>query len=237
MRANNGAVDEAFHKIIKMVLSRELRPGDRVYETNLVEDFKMSRTPIREALSRLASTGFLEKLPKKKGYIVPILAPDDMEEIYCTRILLEGKAARRAAKYVDAESEKKLVWINQQEEEKFLANEKEEYASLNEDFHMTIAEMSKNKYLLRYIQQLFWRSNLYVFFFMRFYNVQNIEQFMEAGNLRLSYKEHRKIIEAIIAGDGRRAEKAMQEHLVIAYNSMLSPQAQPNISFEEFDLD
>ncbi|MBC7323485.1 MAG: GntR family transcriptional regulator, partial [Acetomicrobium sp.] len=98
MQRNKGAVDKAFDNIIKLVLSKKLQPGDRIYETDLVDVFKMSRTPIREALSRLASMGFLEKLPNKKGYIIPFLEPEDMKEVYYVRVLLESKAAKHTTK-------------------------------------------------------------------------------------------------------------------------------------------
>lgn len=238
MQRNKGAVDKAFDNIIKLVLSKKLQPGDRIYETDLVDVFKMSRTPIREALSRLASMGFLEKLPNKKGYIVPFLEPKDMKEVYYVRVLLEGKAARRAAKYASPEDLSELIEINQQEMEMFLANKKDEYAALNEKFHMAIAAMAKNRYLYRYIQQAFWRSNIYVFFFMSFYNEQiNIKKLQNAENPRLSYMEHKKIVESILSKDSLAAEKSMQEHLIIAYNSMLNPHVQPITSSDEFDLD
>jgi|LDZS01.1.fsa_nt_gi DNA-binding GntR family transcriptional regulator len=238
MQRNKGAVDKAFDNIIKLVLSKKLQPGDRIYETDLVDVFKMSRTPIREALSRLASMGFLEKLPNKKGYIIPFLEPEDMKEVYYVRVLLESKAARRAAKYANPEDVNTLIQINQQEIEKFLDDKKDEYAALNEKFHMTIAAMAKNRYLYRYIQQAFWRSNIYVFFFMSFYNEQfNFNKLQNAKNPRLSCMEHKRIVESILSKDSLAAEKAMQEHLIIAYNSMLNPRIQPIISLEEFDLD
>lgn len=234
MAEKKGASDRAFQKIINLVLSHELKPGDRIYETNLVDELHMSRTPIREALSRLVSTGFLEKTSGQKGYVVPLLSPDDMEQVYYSRIVIEGKAARRAAQNADQKATEDLVRLNEEEKRKYQANAKDEYAALNEKFHMAIAEMSGNTYLYRYIQQLFWRSNLYVFFFMSFYNLKQPESNGTETDIRLSYKEHEKIIEAILAKDGIAAEKAMQEHLITAYNSMLNPQSKPLLTFEEF---
>ncbi len=236
MAERSGASDRAFQKIIGLVLSHELKPGDRIYETNLAEELDMSRTPVREALTRLASTGFIEKMPKQKGYLIPTLSPDDMEQIYYMRITLEGKAARIAARIADKRMAETLTRINEEEKKRYLANEKDEYAALNEKFHMAIAKMSGNTYLYRYIQQLFWRSNLYVFFFMSFYNLAQLNKVQPGSQIRLSYEEHHKIVEAITANDPVAAEKAMQEHLVIAYNSMLNPQKSPHMSFGEFDM-
>jgi DNA-binding FadR family transcriptional regulator len=72
---------------------------------------------------------------------------------------------------------------------------------------------------------------------MRFYNVQNVEN-LKNSEERLSYLEHRKVVDAIVAGESESAEKAMQEHLLIAYYSMLNPSKKPdiNISEHEFDL-
>lgn len=237
MAKDRGAGEEAFQKIIHLVLSHRLQPGDRIYETNLEKELAMSRTPIREALNRLVSTGFMEKQPGQRGYTIPLLSPDDMKEVFYTRIALERKAARRAAKLCNRVFTEKLLEINREEELKYYAGEKDIYASLNESFHMAVAEMSGNKYLCRYIRQLFWRSNLYIFFFMRFYNIQNIGNEQPLEKTRLSYMEHRRIAEAIAGADPAEAEKAMQEHLIIAYHSMLNVRKDPDTSKEDFDLD
>jgi len=237
MAKNKGAGEEAFQKIIHLVLSHELQPGDRIYETDLGKMLGMSRTPIREALYRLVSTGFLEKTPGQRGCTIPLLSPADMEEVFYARIIMERKAARRAARLRDRSYTKRLLDINMEEESKYYSGEKDKYASLNESFHMTVAEMSGNKYLYRYIRQLFWRSNLYIFFFMRFYNVQNIENDPVPNNTRLSYVEHRRIARAIETADPIEAEKTMQEHLITAYHSMLNIKKDPDISKKDFDLD
>jgi DNA-binding GntR family transcriptional regulator len=70
-------------------------PDERVVEKDLTEQLGVSRTPVREALSRLASEGFL--VATRHGYKIPVFTPEDVEDLFEVRLLLEPAAARQAA--------------------------------------------------------------------------------------------------------------------------------------------
>ncbi|WP_309069597.1 GntR family transcriptional regulator [Microbacterium sp.] len=84
------------------ILTGALEPGSLVVEPRLAEEFGVSKTPVREALGRLASEGLVVVLPKK-GYLVRRMALRDVDEVLTLRELLEPHAAAEAAVRVTAE--------------------------------------------------------------------------------------------------------------------------------------
>ena len=83
---------------------------------------------------------------------------------------------------------------------------------------MLIAGSCANPYMEMYLRQLYWRSNLYVLFFMSFYCLDSHEE-----TERLSYLEHRRVIDALAGRDAKAAEAAMREHITSSYNHLLYP--------------
>jgi len=210
------ATDKAGREIVRLIAAHRFSPGERLLETSLAKELGMSRTPVREALGQLASTGFLVKAEGSRGYQIPVLTPKDIEDVFFMRGILESKAAMLCARAAPEETFRELRRINYREEETFKANLKGEYAELNEDFHLLLAESSGNPYMTMYIRQLYWRSNLYVLFFMSFYCLES-----NYDTKRLSYLEHRKVIEALESRDPSAAETAMKEHISSSYSHLL----------------
>ena len=212
----------ALYNIKNLIVTHKYKPGDRLLETVLAKDLNLSRTPIRDALSRLESLGFLEKQKGCKGYSIPILTPEDMKKVFRIRIMLEGYATRMAVRNCTSENVMYLRELNSQEIEAFHGNRKEEYSRVNQFFHFTITDIADDKYVLRFIEQVFWRSELYDFFFAGFYNfdksvIRDIET-----HRRISYEEHGHIIDEMEKGNDLEAEKVMQNHIRKAYFHLLN---------------
>ena len=95
-------VREAVYRHLKdLLLSGRFSPGERLSEPLLAQELGVSRTPVREALMRLAEEGLVELVPGK-GARVRVFAPEEVEEVYGVRALLEGEAAREAARALPA---------------------------------------------------------------------------------------------------------------------------------------
>ncbi len=212
------AADKAQSEIVRLIAAHKFSPGEKLLETALAKRLGMSRTPVREALGKLASTGFLLKAAGSRGYQIPHFTPQDIEYVFFMRAVLESKAAMLCANRADKALVTELRRINALEEETFRANLKGDYAELNEKYHNLVADSSGNPYLAMYIKQLYWRSNLYVLFFMSFYC---LDSGYDKG--RLSFPEHSRVIDAIEEGSGGAAEAAMKAHIVSSYNSLLFP--------------
>lgn len=96
------AAESAYLRVRDDILSGLLSADARLTETTLAEQLGMSRTPVREAVKRLTLEGFLTRAPGE-GLRVTALQPDDVDQIFQIRMMLEGYAARRAALHASAD--------------------------------------------------------------------------------------------------------------------------------------
>ncbi len=206
--------DRALEAILQLLVEHEYRPGERLFETILAERLNISRTPVRTALTRLVTCGFLERCPRKRGYLIPLLDPEDMRLVFETRALLEGALAAQAARNRYDEDIAELREICEEERAAFEAMDKKTYAECNVNFHLSIASFARNPYLEPCLNQVFWRSRLYDFFLSGFYNRPLTK---EQRQKRRSCTEHAAILEAIAARDTEKARELMQQHLAHTY--------------------
>jgi DNA-binding GntR family transcriptional regulator len=213
------AKDIALREIVNLVISHKYKPGDRFFETSLADELNMSRTPVREALTNLISTGFLEKIDKQKGYQIPVLTAEDMEKVFHARVLLEGDTAFRAAKNITDEAIENLRELNEIERIAFYNSNRSDYSDANERIHMMLASLANNAYITRYTKELFWRSNLYSFFFTSFYTFGPSENMNITA--RLSYEEHRLIIDALSERDCEKSASLTRMHIENTYRSII----------------
>lgn len=200
-----------FRHIVDAIATGELRAGSRIFEPELSEHFGVSRTPIRQALSRLVQEGILEKQAKRRGYKVPQLTPEDMDQVFVAREAVEGQVVALACRNATEADIQWLLKVNEEERLRFEKGDKAEYAATNEGFHFFLSSLSRNKYLQRYYSQLYWRTQLYIFHLAGFYarvDAESIKKITE-----LSYVEHRELIEVLARGDEEEARRAAVEHV------------------------
>ena len=91
------STDKAYAAIYDALTAGRFRPGEHLAEERLAREIGVSRTPVREALRRLSTEGFVEFMPNQGGR-VPSLSFDDVKEIFDLRVILEGYAASLAAR-------------------------------------------------------------------------------------------------------------------------------------------
>jgi len=207
----------AYRSIIGMILENRLGPGDFLLETELADLLQISRTPVRHALARLVAEGFLEKR-RKKGCIIPKPTAEDAQQVFFARKAVESQTSAAAALYATEEEIRSFRNILVQQEKAFKSNDKEAYSTLNEQFHLGIAQAGRNIYLDRYCRQIFWRSNLYIFFFDRFYISRDNDP-----DHHLTIQQHQKILQAISDKDSQSASAAMIDHLENTYLKLIMP--------------
>lgn len=209
--------DRALDGILRLLIDHEYRPGERLFETVLAERLKISRTPVRTALTRLVTCGFLERCAHRRGYLIPLLDPEDMRLVFETRALLEGTLAAQAARNRKDCDLERLREICERERAAFEGTDKKAYAECNAGFHLSIASFAGNPYLEPCLNQVFWRSRLYDFFLSGFYTRPLTE---EQKRRRRSCTEHVAILEAIANKDAEKARKLMQSHLARTYEQI-----------------
>lgn len=214
------AEERAHREIIKLILSQKYAPGDRLVEAELAQEMGLSRTPVRNALRKLIAEGLLEN-QDNKGCVIPKITPSDMESVFSIRTLLEGRAAAAAAKLAtdaDIDQLKKLLAT---ERELYSQGSMEPYTEINQQIHLGIGTLSRNDYLERFIRQAFWRAELYIFFFDRFYiRPGGTEPPLRDPDKSQSCREHARLVQAIASRDSNLAESVMKEHIQSTYQTI-----------------
>lgn len=135
--------ERVYHEIRKLLVEFRLRPDDRVNEVHLAKALGVSRTPIREALHRLASEGFVVLRPNR-GFFVRSLSTDGMLDLYELRQIIEGAAYRLMCERADDAQLAGLHGFWQSIKVDYLQRAPDEILELDERLHMMIAEMSGN---------------------------------------------------------------------------------------------
>jgi len=183
------------------IVNREYKPGAHITEADLSERFKVSRTPVREALNQLEKEGFL-KLIAGAGAKVVKLSLKETLDIYDILIILEGASCRLACDKITEDQIKKLEEYNYLFERAAYQQNWQLVFELNLHFHWLITETTKNPYLMDM------RAN-----FRRL--VEPITRIFPTipGQIHATLAEHKHIIEALKSKNPALAEFTMREHL------------------------
>lgn len=198
-----GEVEKAYRLIKSWLVAAELAPGEILSEPDLAARCDTSRTPVREAFSRLAQDGWLKRIPRK-GYLVVPISIRDIVELYEYRKILECFAAERVAQSVRLEVIEEL--------EGMVAVEKNRDAPLadvlaaNGSLHLRLAELSSNR---RVASQL-----ALVLCYVR--RLDTICTQTVPG-----WIGHEEIIRALRAHQPETARGAMAEHIDLSRDKML----------------
>jgi DNA-binding GntR family transcriptional regulator len=188
-------------EIAEAVLSGEFAPGRRLDEHMLAERFGVSRTPVREALRHLASTGLIDLRPRR-GAIVAHATSDQMERLFVAMAEIEATCARLAAMSMTTIERRRLQTHHDHMAETVKRDDREAFAAENLTFHTLIYRGAHNEILAEFATSL--RRRLAPF---------RRAQFRTAGRLPRSHAEHAAIMRAIVAGDSAAAHAAMIEHM------------------------
>lgn len=179
-------------------------PGQRLIEVDLTRELNVSRGPVREAMHRLAGEGLVVIEPHR-GVVVRLLTRKDVAGLYEVREVIEGLAARLAAKHIDqADNAKRLRAAIKQMRDVFDSGDAAKYMESNERLHGLIFELSGNDTLIKMLQQL----RLPVF------RLQFSRMMRSSGEAKNdSVEDHEKVVQAILAGNPQKAERAMRKHV------------------------
>jgi len=206
--------EQAYVAIKREILSGELSPGSFLAERQLAARLGMSKTPVRSALERLESEGFLSISPQQ-GAIVRDISFHEIADLYEIRVALETFVVRTlAGKLTPAQVAQ--VRANLKAQHTNLRNGGSDVArgvAQDEEFHALFCEFLGNQEILRVMGQL--RERIH----------RVISRVFTINSMRMtsSYEEHRAIAEAVIKGDAALASKLIEEHLRYGKESLLSP--------------
>jgi len=173
--------------------------NERIREEEIARVLGVSRTPVREALQRLQQRGLLVIGPGR-GLMVAELNKQQVLELYAMREILEGSAARFAARHAD-EAEIEILYKLQRD----LAEAGDDpipLVKMNRRFHQAVYEASHNKYLMQALDTL--NDSLALL---------HSTTFRAPSHRRETDEEHRRIVAAIEARDADAAEQAARHHI------------------------
>jgi len=189
------------HQIEEEIFLGKLQPGARLDEKLLAERFGVSRTPVREALWHLASSGLVE-MRRHHGAVVKQLTLVELIEMFQVMAELEGLCARLSARRMTLTERKHLRQIHKQGAKQVSERNFEGFFENNNEFHEAIFVGSRNAFLQQEARRLRSRVNPH----RRYITYQ-------PGRMAKSLTEHESIIEAIERNDDDQAQRLMRDHV------------------------
>ncbi len=195
--------DQLREKIEEQIATGELSPGSALDEATLVEQYGVSRTPVREALIQLAAEGLIEIRPRR-GAVVTSIGPTRLIEMFEVMSELEAMCGRLAARRMTELERAELVQALKACDQAMARQDSDAYFYCNETFHAAIYAGSHNTFLIEQASQLQRRLRPYRRLQLRVRN-----------RLAMSFREHQAIVAAIAAGDAEATALALRDHVVV----------------------
>jgi DNA-binding GntR family transcriptional regulator len=213
IRPPDTLVDLTVEKITQGILAGHFEPGERLVETRLSELLGVSRSPLREALSRLEAEGLVESV-RGRGTRVVLPTVEDFERMVPVRANLEGQAARLLAGRTQGALE---PLIARNAAMKAAARQgRRAYGDAGWRFHRELVELTGNRYLVAAWQPL----SVLVRHFMNSYDVY-------LSDIELGLSVHDRIVELIEAGDPDDAERVVRGVIVFHGFAMIEKPVPP----------
>ena len=212
-----------YSSIKRMILFGQLGPGRKLVHEELAEALKVSRTPVREALERLYQEGFVTRLPRRGFYVTGITREEayglygarEALELFALQVTLErGPLPRSALNTLAAYAKRYEELINTQAPtERIVADIL---------FHLKLAELSGNHYVVRLLAQTFERSAL-----------KRRHEGYRYDRSTLAAVEHTQLLDALAKHDKRAAMQVLRKHVQSARDALLSQLYEvPPLSFD-----
>lgn len=196
------SADYAYQELRHRIITKQLKPGQRLPEVNIAVQMGVSRTPVREALRRLANEGLVLIIPNSGARLA---APTvrDIEDTFLVRESLECLAVELAAERIGDRHLRRIEEALIEESRAIEDRELETYLEVNEAFHKTVADASGNKVIAEYVEKILARTNAYVIFYDPFYQPDTAP----------SPDDHRCILAALKEKNKEKCIELMKAHL------------------------
>ncbi|NBE54123.1 GntR family transcriptional regulator [Streptomyces boluensis] len=190
--------ERVYEALLELITTRALRPGQHLVESELAGHLGVSRQPVREALQRLNTEGWVDLRPAQ-GAFVHEPTEEEADQLLTVRTLLEAEAARLAAAHADSAGIAALEELCTAGEQAVADGEVDTVVATNAAFHAKVMQLAGNVVLAELAGQVDRR--------VRWYYTPVARQ-----RGQQSWIEHRQLIAAIDARDERRATEVMRAH-------------------------
>ncbi|MFD7445399.1 GntR family transcriptional regulator [Streptomyces sp. NPDC059909] len=187
-----------YDTLIELIVNGSLEPGQHLVESELAEHLGVSRQPVREALQRLQTDGWVDLRPAQ-GAFVHAPTPEEASQLLSVRAVLETHSAHGAALYATEQDVARLWELQEAGIAALTADDARGIVEANAALHGFITQLSRNEVLAEFIRQVDRRVRWY---------------YMPIARPRGkdAWNEHATLINAIAEGDAERSEKLMRRH-------------------------
>ncbi|MDP8840713.1 GntR family transcriptional regulator [Serratia marcescens] len=199
----------AYRRFKQALVTLSYKPGEYLNTAQVMNDLDMGRTPINQAIHRLANEGLLQVIPRK-GVMVSPLSMDDALELIEVRLANEMLCMQLASQRITERQIATLTELNRQIEAASQERDRVRMMTLDHEFHQELAQIAGNNMLADILSvlharaQRFWASTL-----------------SREGHMREVIDEHRAIIAALAAQDSAAAAEAAQAHILSFRRALL----------------
>ena len=171
-----------------------------ITEAEVSQKFGVSKTPSREALNYLCMEGFLEKIPNK-GYLVKGVSVTELQSLFQFRGVLEKASAEMAIQYATDEELRFLKDYTQEQIAKIEGSTYQEYSEMNMQFHMSVAYLSRNPYLMSSLESMLNKLR------------RVLVKDWKSSEAKSLMEEHLELVEALCTRDAERAKQYVEKEL------------------------
>jgi DNA-binding GntR family transcriptional regulator len=193
----------AYERLREAIINGQFKPGERLVEQRVCQDYNMGRSPLREALRLLQMEGYVDVVPNK-GVTISKISLEDLVSIYNIVGVLEGYAAEAAGQFLSGADIKELKVIQNSLIKAGKSRDYIEWIKQNSLFHDYIVKAANNSHLYKIIRNL--RDKI------RRYRYMSI--IAPNGSPEKYLKVHESIIGALSKGDTQRAGTLMRRHVM-----------------------
>ena len=190
--------EEVAELLRQRIFARELEPGSWIDELKLAEEYGISRTPRREALKVLAAEGLVTMKVRRGAYVTEV-SEKDLADVYHLLSLLESDAAGVVAERATDAELAELQTLHSALEA--AVGERDRFFALNEQFHMRVLELARNR----------WREQM-VADLRKVMKLNRHNSLLKTGRIEESLAEHRAIVRALAERNATLAVQRMREH-------------------------
>lgn len=208
-----GTADAVHATLREAIISGVLKPDDKLGEEYLADAFKVSRTPVREALARLSAERLAVRMPHR-GFTVRSVSEIEVLDFYAVRVALDGLAAKLAARQALPSEVTQLHWLNDRMAK---APDLTSQHDFSVQFHVALYQASHNRLLQHFGNEMLdWQRGF------------SASTFADQGRLTKAHRDHAEIVDAIEKHDERRAEKSASSHMMNALEARADKMGLPS---------
>lgn len=214
--------EQAYREINELIISLQLAPGSQVDERVLAERLGIGRTPIREALFRLAAEGLVETVPKRGFFIKPVTV-DDIRALFEAMIFMERDVAFLAARRITNEHVERLWEVHAALQKAMKDRDYLKITLENSRFHRLVYDASENRFFTSSLNHIQNQAQRLAYL--------SYSREMEPNDLQSHFQrvigDHTAVIELLAARDQKRLVQKITEHVQLFHSRVIRYMSPP----------